>query len=166
MCSFAEFQGTPRMSFPIPQGFRLSGVHCGIKSSSGKLDLSLMVSDVPAAAAGVYTQNLVFAAPVGWDRKLTPSGRIRAIVVNSGNANACTGAQGDRDAAEMARLTAARSRRRARAGARALDRRDWQVPADVKDLGRHRRRSTIAGANRRSALVNAATRDADDRHTP
>ncbi len=60
----------------------------------------------PAAAAGVYTQNLVFAAPVGWDRKLTPSGAIRAVVVNSGNANACTGAQGDRDTAEMARLTA------------------------------------------------------------
>ncbi len=94
------------MSFPIPQGFRLSGVHCGIKSSSGKLDLSLIVSDGPAAAAGVYTQNLVFAAPVGWDRKLTPSGAIRAVVVNSGNANACTGAQGDRDTAEMARLTA------------------------------------------------------------
>lgn len=95
------------MAFPLPQGFRFSGVHCGIKSSSGKLDLSLVVSDVPAAAAGVYTQNLVFAAPVGWDRKLTPSGKIRAVVVNSGNANACTGAQGDRDTAEMARLTAA-----------------------------------------------------------
>lgn len=95
------------MSYPIPQGFRLSSVHCGIKSSSGKLDLSLIVSDGPAAAAGVYTQNLVFAAPVGWDRKLTPSGEIRAVVVNSGNANACTGAQGDRDTSEMARLTAA-----------------------------------------------------------
>jgi len=91
------------MAVSLPQGFRLSGVHCGIKNS-GKLDLSLVVSDAPVAGAGVYTQNLVYAAPVGWDRKLTPSDRLRAIVINSGNANACTGAQGDRDCAEMARL--------------------------------------------------------------
>lgn len=92
------------MSFKLPNGFRLSGVHCGIKSNPTKPDLTLVASDGPCAAAGVYTQNLVHAAPVGWDRRLTPSSQIRAVVVNSGNANACTGPQGDRDAEEMARL--------------------------------------------------------------
>lgn len=92
------------MSHTVPQGFRLAGLHCGIKGNPNKPDLTLIVCDSPAAAAGVYTQNRVFAAPVGWNRKLTPSGEIRAVVINSGNANACTGAQGDLDAAEMARL--------------------------------------------------------------
>lgn len=95
------------MSFSVPQGFRLAGVHCGIKSNPNKPDLSLVVCETPAVAAGVYTQNRVFAAPVGWDRNLTPSDKIRAVVVNSGNANACTGAHGDKDAAQMAQLAGA-----------------------------------------------------------
>lgn len=92
---------------PAPQGFKFAGVYCGIKRYKDKLDLSLVVSDRPATAAGVYTTNLVFAAPVGLDRKRTPSTAIRAIVVNSGNANACTGERGDRDAAQMAELAGA-----------------------------------------------------------
>ena len=59
----------------------------------------MVVSDIPAVAAGVYTQNLVFAAP-GADRSRTPTDRIRAVVVNSGNANACTGDKGLEDAAD------------------------------------------------------------------
>lgn len=68
--------------------------------------MALFVSDRPAVAAGVYTQNLVYAAPVKLCRSRTPSESIRAVVVNSGNANACTGDQGDRDAEAMAAKTA------------------------------------------------------------
>ncbi len=95
------------MSLTIPKGYRLAGVYCGIKRNTSKLDLSLIVSDVPAVAAGVYTQNRVFAAPVALDRSRTPSNAIRAVVINSGNANACTGERGLNDAHEMARLAAA-----------------------------------------------------------
>ncbi|MGE0607546.1 MAG: bifunctional glutamate N-acetyltransferase/amino-acid acetyltransferase ArgJ, partial [Pirellulales bacterium] len=73
----------------------------------GKLDLALIVSDRPAAAAGVYTTNLVFAAPVALDRQRTPGENLRLVVANSGNANACTGERGLRDAGEMARQAAA-----------------------------------------------------------
>jgi glutamate N-acetyltransferase/amino-acid N-acetyltransferase len=72
-----------------------------VKRSAGKLDLSLVVSDRPAVGVGVYTQNLVVAAPVKVDRERTPSDAIRAVVINSGVANACTGEQGDRDARQM-----------------------------------------------------------------
>jgi len=94
------------MAIRVPKGFRLSGVHCGLKRDPSKEDLTLVISDVPAAAAGVYTQNLVYAAPVALDRQRTPSERIRAVVINSGNANACTGERGLKDAYEMARLAA------------------------------------------------------------
>ncbi len=90
----------------VPQAFRLAGVHCGIKRNPAKQDLTLVVSDRPAVAAGVYTQNLVFAAPVAWDRAITPAENIRVVVVNSGNANACTGARGLEDARAMARAGA------------------------------------------------------------
>ena len=90
----------------LPQGFRAAGVYCGVKRNTSKLDLSLVVSDRPAVAAGVYTQNRVFAAPVALDRARTPSAGMRAIVINSGNANACTGQRGLDDAQEMARLAA------------------------------------------------------------
>jgi glutamate N-acetyltransferase/amino-acid N-acetyltransferase len=77
-----------------------------VKRNASKLDLSLVVSDRPAVAAGVYTQNKVFAAPVALDRSRTPSDQIRTVVVNSGNANACTGERGLADARQMARLAA------------------------------------------------------------
>ncbi len=95
------------MAIRVPKGFRLAGVHCGLKRDPRKQDLTLVVSEVPAVAAGVYTRNLVYAAPVALDRSRTPSDRIRAVVANSGNANACTGLRGLRDAEEMARLAAA-----------------------------------------------------------
>ena len=90
-----------------PSGFRASGLHCGIKAS-GKPDLSLIVSDMPASAAGVFTVNLAKAAPVYLCQEhLAASGGLaKAIVTNSGCANACTGPQGVADAQEMARLTA------------------------------------------------------------
>ena len=90
------------MAEQLPQGFRAGGVYTGVKEDARKLDLSLFVSDRPCVAAGVYTQNLVFAAPVKLCRKRTPSDSIRAVIVNSGNANACTGDLGDRDAVAMA----------------------------------------------------------------
>ena len=91
-----------------PSGFRASGLHCGIKAS-GKPDLSLIVSDTPAAAGGVFTINLAKAAPIYLCQHHLASsgGRAKAIVTNSGCANACTGPQGVTDAKEMARLTAA-----------------------------------------------------------
>lgn len=95
------------MTFAVPQGFRLAGVYCGVKRNTSKLDLSLVISDRPAVAAGVYTQNRVFAAPVALDRSRTPCDNIRAVVINSGNANACTGERGLRDAEAMAKAAAA-----------------------------------------------------------
>ena len=90
----------------FPQGFRAAGVACGLKES-GRPDLALVVSDLPASTAAVFTQNRVVAAPVTLSRAAVARGRARAIVANSGNANACTGAQGDADALEMVELTAA-----------------------------------------------------------
>jgi glutamate N-acetyltransferase/amino-acid N-acetyltransferase len=92
--------------FDIPQGFRMAGVYAGLKRNPTKLDVSLVVSDRDAVGAGVYTTNLVFAAPVGLDRSRTPGSSFRGVVINSGNANACTGARGDQDAASMAQLAA------------------------------------------------------------
>ncbi len=89
------------MADHLPQGFRAAGVYTGVKRDRDKLDLSLLVSDRPAVAAGVYTQNVVQGAPVKLNRERTPSDSVRAVVVNSGVANACTGAQGERDAREM-----------------------------------------------------------------
>jgi glutamate N-acetyltransferase/amino-acid N-acetyltransferase len=95
------------MAMRVPKGYLLAGVHCRIKRDPQKPDLTLVMSETPAAAAGVYTSNLVYAAPVALDRSRTPSDCIRAVVINSGNANACTGERGLRDAEEMARLGAA-----------------------------------------------------------
>ena len=92
------------MSYPIPKGFSLQGVSCGIKRDVSREDLALVLADRPSVAAGVYTQNQVVAAPVILDRQRTPSNGIRAVVVNSGNANACTGQRGLDDAVRMARL--------------------------------------------------------------
>ena len=84
-------------------GVRAAGVRAGIKAS-GNPDVGLLVSDAPMSIAGVFTKSLFAAAPVSLSREhlARSGGRARAIVVNSGNANACTGDQGRRDAAEMA----------------------------------------------------------------
>ena len=83
-------------------GFSAAGVSCGIKTSEGALDLGLLLSDRPCVAAGVFTTIACPAAPVLWSRGLVEQGSGRAVVVNSGNANACTGEDGERDAAAMA----------------------------------------------------------------
>jgi glutamate N-acetyltransferase / amino-acid N-acetyltransferase len=87
-----------------PEGFRSAALHCGIKSAPSALDLTVIAADSVAAAAGLFTVNLAQAAPVLVSKQhLARSGGIaRAIVVNSGCANACTGDQGLADAARMA----------------------------------------------------------------
>ncbi|GAA4848966.1 bifunctional glutamate N-acetyltransferase/amino-acid acetyltransferase ArgJ [Saccharopolyspora rosea] len=80
-----------------PAGFRAAGIAAGIKSSGGR-DLALVVNDGPQqAAAGVFTTNKVKAAPVLWSRQVLQEHRLRAVVLNSGCANACTGPQGFQD---------------------------------------------------------------------
>jgi glutamate N-acetyltransferase/amino-acid N-acetyltransferase len=102
-------------SVTAPQGFQAAGVFCDIKrlgtgkgSNKGvKRDLALLVSDAPATVAGTFTTNQVCAAPVKLCLQRVRRGVARALVVNSGNANACTGRQGRRDAEAMAEITAA-----------------------------------------------------------
>jgi len=90
----------------LPKGYRFAGVHCGLKADPNLLDLSLVVSDLPATVAGVYTQNLVAGAAVLVDRSRTPGTGFKALVANSRVANDCTGEQGYRDALEMTELAA------------------------------------------------------------
>ncbi|MEP6592400.1 MAG: bifunctional glutamate N-acetyltransferase/amino-acid acetyltransferase ArgJ, partial [Acidobacteriota bacterium] len=91
-----------------PQGFRAAGVACGIKARGG-LDLAIVASTSGATAAAVFTTNKAVAAPVVLSRQqlADSGGRMSAIVVNSGCANACTGSRGFEDAVRMTRLTAA-----------------------------------------------------------
>jgi glutamate N-acetyltransferase/amino-acid N-acetyltransferase len=88
-------------------GFRFAGVACGLKES-GRRDLALIVSDRPAVAAAAFTTNRVKAAPVLLGQQRLRAGRVQAVVVNSGNANAYTGALGLAAARQMARRTAER----------------------------------------------------------
>src|ERR1700676_3450095 len=88
-----------------PKGFTFSAVEAAIKKP-GRLDLALICSEVPAVVAAVFTTNKVKAAPVLLDEERVKAGTCRAVVVNSGNANACTGKQGLADARETARLVA------------------------------------------------------------
>jgi glutamate N-acetyltransferase/amino-acid N-acetyltransferase len=89
----------------IPQGFRFAGVASGIKRS-GKLDLGLICSETPATCAGVFTRNQVVAAPILVTRPRIATGKCQAILVNSGNANACTGQPGLLVANQMGALLA------------------------------------------------------------
>ncbi|WP_019415222.1 bifunctional ornithine acetyltransferase/N-acetylglutamate synthase [Paenisporosarcina sp. TG20] len=87
-------------SISSPKGFKAGGLHCGIRRK--KLDLGWIYSEVPANSAGVYTTNLFQAAPLTVTREsLAVENKIQAILVNSGNANACTGEQGMKNALEM-----------------------------------------------------------------
>lgn len=88
-----------------PLGFQAAGIHCGIKKPD-LLDLALCLSDISGPIAGVFTQNRVVAAPVLLDRQHLRFRRGRAIIVNSGNANACTGKQGLAAAKTMAMAVA------------------------------------------------------------
>ncbi len=90
----------------LARGFRFAGVHSGIRPDPDRRDLALAVSDVPASAAGVFTQNRVRAAPVRVCQERLPTGAARGVVVCSGNANACTGRQGLDDARRMTAVAA------------------------------------------------------------
>jgi len=86
-------------------GFRAAGVACGLKKN-GRKDLGLIYSEASANVAGVFTRNRVQAAPVQLDRRRIAAGVCRALIVNSGNANCCTGDPGMQVAIQMAKSAA------------------------------------------------------------
>jgi glutamate N-acetyltransferase/amino-acid N-acetyltransferase len=86
--------------------FRVGVARCGLKQAEGEPDVAVLTSDRPACAAGVFTTNRFAAAPVQWNRALLPSTGIRAVVMNAGNANSCTGSRGRQDVEAEARLAA------------------------------------------------------------
>ncbi len=92
------------LHFLSPRGFKASGVKANIKAS-GKRDVGLLICDTLASAAAVFTANRVVAAPVVVGKEHIAKGQLRGIVVNSGNANACTGKRGEKDARRMCELT-------------------------------------------------------------
>jgi glutamate N-acetyltransferase/amino-acid N-acetyltransferase len=95
-------------SVTTPRGFKAGGLHCGLKKTN-RFDLGAIYCEVPAQAAGVYTLNEFQAAPLGVTKNsIGTGGKLQAMIVNSGNANACTGKQGKADAVEM-RSSAARA---------------------------------------------------------
>ncbi|HEX4083552.1 MAG TPA: bifunctional glutamate N-acetyltransferase/amino-acid acetyltransferase ArgJ [Chthoniobacteraceae bacterium] len=90
-----------------PKGFTAGSIHCGVKeSNASREDMAIIVSGTPAAAAGTFTTNLVKAAPVLVSMAHARGGAVRAIIANSGNANACTGALGLKSAKAMCRAAA------------------------------------------------------------
>ncbi len=99
----------PNGSITSPRGFLAGAIYAGIKTyGAEKKDLALLVSTAPCAAAGVFTTNKVKAAPVLLCQEHLSAGHAQGIIANAGCANACTGAQGAADAAEMAALAAAK----------------------------------------------------------
>lgn len=88
------------------KGFQASGIHCGIRKNRSKADLALIYSDVPCAAAAVYTQNLVKGAPIAVTKRNIANGMARAVICNSGNANTCN-SDGEEKAQKMCDLIAA-----------------------------------------------------------
>ena len=99
----------PNPLWHLAKGWNFAGEACGMRGDKGRRDMALFVSDAPASAAGVFTTNLVHAAPVKISRTaIAQSGGkgFQGVVICSGNANACTGAQGMADAAEMLDLAA------------------------------------------------------------
>lgn len=90
----------------LARGYRFAGIHCGLRPDPERRDLALIVSDAPAAAAGVFTRNRVQAAPVHVCRERLPCAAARGVVICSGNANACTGQRGLDDARRMTEAAA------------------------------------------------------------
>ncbi len=89
-----------------PNGFLASGIHCGLKKSNLKKDLALIYSEVPAAAAGMYTKNKVKGAPIYITKEHLSNKKAQAIIINSGNANTCNGDDGLNKAKKMTSLQA------------------------------------------------------------
>ena len=105
MTSTVEMKKLSSKNIVSPKGFTAAGVHCGIKHK--KKDLALLISEVPASVAGVFTTNAVQAAPIKVTKEVVyESKKMQAMIVNSGNANACTGKQGLADAYTMQELAA------------------------------------------------------------
>lgn len=103
MSGIIEIQG----AITAPKGFQAAGLLAGIKPGKTNKDMAMVVSTVPCVAAGVFTRNLVKAAPVQWDAQiLEKHGVAQAVVVNSGIANACTGVQGYEDVKKTAKAVA------------------------------------------------------------
>ncbi len=123
-----------------PGGFRASGVYTGIKRRKIN-DVGLLLCDAPASAAALFTTNKVFAAPVKIGRLHVAGGKLRGIVVNSGNANACTGKQGEKDALRMCDVAAEL------AGAR----REEMLPSSTGIIGHHLPMEKIEHGIRESA---------------
>lgn len=96
------FYGDGHVTSPV--GFRACGIYCGLKRKNK--DMALLMSDSPAKVAGLFTTNRVPAHCVTYNKKLVESGSARALIINAGNANCCTGEQGRRDNLEMATYTA------------------------------------------------------------
>lgn len=117
------------------QGFRFAGVHGGIKAS-GALDFALLCADQPVAAAGTFTRNRVRAAPVTISERRLQRGLCQAILVNSGNANACTGRQGRQDALSLSRAVASALRISP----------TWVAPASTGVIGTHLPRARMEAA--------------------
>jgi glutamate N-acetyltransferase/amino-acid N-acetyltransferase len=104
-----DFDGIADGGVTSPLGFAAGAVNANVKGvGADKLDLGVLRSNVPAAAAGVFTTNKVCAAPVRYSRQRLAGGKAQAVIFNSGNANACTGEQGMRDTERMAELAAVR----------------------------------------------------------
>ena len=103
----ADFNIIKNGGITTPEGFQASGITAGLKKS-GNRDMALLYSDIPANCAGAFTTSLFPAAPVVLAKKnLETVTQCRAVIINSGIANACTGKQGDKDAEKMAEMTAA-----------------------------------------------------------
>ncbi len=101
------FERLPSGTVTTPRGFRAGATYAGIKKKSDHtLDLAILFSDVPCAAAAMFTTNKVRAAPVVLSQQRVKSGRARAVIINAGCANAVTGERGLRDAASMADMAA------------------------------------------------------------
>ena len=88
-----------------PKGFKAGSVHCGLKRNKKNHDIGIIFSEQPCKAGALFTTNQIVAAPIKLSRNAVKNSKVHAIVVNSGNANACTGKKGEKDAEAMALLT-------------------------------------------------------------
>ena len=163
--SFREMTQSPPES-ALPKGFRFAATACGLKKT-GALDLALISSDVPASAAAVFTQNLVVAAPVTLSKKNLQSskGRMRAVVVNAGNANCATGREGDSVAQRTNEEAAKRMLARSSGTVRLLYRR-YRCPAS---RGKNSPRAPVPRSQSplfRTFLCGTVTRHLHHGHTP
>lgn len=96
----------PTGAIVIPLGFKAGVAYCGLKSGHECLDIGIIYSELPCIAAAVFTNNKIVAASIKFSRNILKNGTASAVIVNSGNANACTGNEGYKDAETMAELTA------------------------------------------------------------